>query len=516
MTAAPQTAPPVPLRTDSPEQFATLRELLTTARFDEPTLAARLGVRSLYNVKRITDGREALSGTPDDANAALVRLLIDGERLSASLAARLLGVEALSALESLGVLVPASDDPASLVATVMLYPTQGLWLASDRQPARVAEIEAMAQDYVFSALTDLTERFLDVVPDAPGARVLELCAGTGIAALRAVRRGAAEAWAADITPRCVHFARFNALLNDLGDRVRVVESDAWSTLEGEAFDLVVAHPPYVPALSHRFDFRDGGEDGEQVARRIVDGLGAHLRPGGRFVMTAALSDRRGAPIAQRVREWLGTAGDEFDLVVLENGEYGPMEAYQNVTKGGKGFVDCERWLRHFDSLGVERFALSTVELRRDAAGRAPVTERRPAGKSPDHRAVDWLFRWARRAATSGSTPEARLRGQRPRVAPGARLAVHLESDATGGWFTVGAAVETAWPTHALVKAPPLAPTLLELCDGTRDVAALLQGLRDAGLVDDEVSVADVAHLVEVLAAAAALELSDCPIPPASA
>ena len=97
-------------------------------------------------------------------------------------------------------------------------------------------------------------------------------------------------------------------LNDFGDRVRVVESDAWSTLEGETFDLVVAHPPYVPALSHRFDFRDGGEDGEQVARRIVDGLGAHLRPGGRFVMTAALSDRRGAPIAQRVREWLGAAG----------------------------------------------------------------------------------------------------------------------------------------------------------------------------------------------------------------
>jgi methylase of polypeptide subunit release factors len=516
VTAAPQIVPLVPLRTDSSEEFATLRELLASARYDEPTVAARLGVRSLYNVKRVTDGREALAGTPDDANAALVRLLIDGERLAASLAERLLGVEALSALESLGVLEPASDDPTSLIATVMLYPTQGIWLASDRQPMRAADVDTIRQDYVFSALSDLTERFLDVVPDAPGGRVLEMCAGTGIAALRAVRRGAAEAWAADITPRCVHFARFNALLNGFGDRVRIVESDAWSTLEGETFDLVVAHPPYVPALSHRFDFRDGGADGEQVARRIVGGLGAHLRPGGRFVMTAALSDRRGAPIAQRVREWLGAAGDEFDLVVLENGEYGPMEAYQNVTKGGKDFVDCERWLRHFENLGVERFALSVVELRRDAAGRAPVTERRPAGKSPDHRAVDWVFRWGRRAAASGSTPEARLRGQRPRVAPGARLAVHLESDATGGWFTVGAAVETAWPTHALVKAPPLAPTLLELCDGTRDVVALLQGLRDAGLVANEVSVADVAHLVEVLAAAAALELPDCPIPAAPA
>jgi len=304
-------------------------------------------------------------------------------------------------------------------------------------------------------------------------------------------------------------------LNNLADRVHTVASDVWSSLGDETFDLVVAHPPYVPALSHRFDFRDGGADGEQVARRIVEGLGLHLRPGGRYVMRAALSDRDGAPIAARVREWLGAAGEEFDVVVLEHGEYGPMDAYRNVTKGGKGFVDCERWLRHFDALGVERFAVSVVEMRRDAAGRAPVTERRVAGRAPDHRAVDWVFRWAHRAASKGATPEARLAGQRPRVAPGARLAVHLESDASGAWFNVGAVVETAWPTHAVVKAPPLAPTLLELCDGTRDVSAILEGLREVGLVSDDVTRADVAHLVEVLAAAGALELPDCPIPAAA-
>jgi methylase of polypeptide subunit release factors len=501
-----------PLVLGEPGQFARLRDTLRAVRFDEPTVATRLGVQSLYNVKRIADGRTTLTGVPEDANAALVRLLIDGETVPASLVERLLGVETLAALGALGVVTPASDDPTALVATVMLYPTQGLWLASDRQPMRAGDIDAVARDYVFSALSDLTQRFLDSVPDAPGGRVLEMCAGTGIAALRAVRHGAAEAWANDIAPRCVHFARFNAWLNDLADRVHVVESDAWSALGGETFDLVVAHPPYVPALSHRFDFRDGGADGERVARQIVEGLGAHLRPGGRFVMTAALSDRRGAPIASRVREWLGPGGEAFDIVILENGEYGPMEAYRNVTKGGKDFVDCERWLKHFDSLGVERFALSIVEVRRDAEGRAPVTERRVAGKSPDYRAVDWVFRWARRAATSGATPEERLRGQRPRVAPGARLAVHLESDASGAWFTVGAAIETAWPTHALVKAPPLAPTLLELCDGTRDVPALLDGLRGAGLVSDDVGVNDVAHLVDVFAAAGALELPDCPIP----
>ena len=509
-------APPPPGPPDAPpEAFALLREALAAAKFDEPTISARLGVASLYDVKRLADGRTTLASTPEDANAVLVRLFIDSETLPTRLVERLLRADVLAALHTLGMVAPAAGSDASLAATVLLYPTQGLWLASDRQPMRVADMDLLRQDYVFSALNSLTQQYLDVVPDAPGGRVLELCAGTGVAALRAARGGAAEAWATDIAPRCVEFSRFNAQLNNLADRVHTVASDVWSSLGDETFDLVVAHPPYVPALSHRFDFRDGGADGEQVARRIVEGLGLHLRPGGRYVMRAALSDRDGAPIAARVREWLGAAGEEFDVVVLEHGEYGPMDAYRNVTKGGKGFVDCERWLRHFDALGVERFAVSVVEMRRDAAGRVPVTERRVAGRAPDHRAVDWVFRWAHRAASKGATPEARLAGQRPRVAPGARLAVHLESDASGAWFNVGAVVETAWPTHAVVKAPPLAPTLLELCDGTRDVSAILEGLREVGLVSDDVTRADVAHLVEVLAAAGALELPDCPIPDAA-
>lgn len=506
---------PPPGTLDAPaDAFAMLRDALAAAKFDEPTVSARLGVPSLYDVKRLADGRTTLASPPEDANAVLVRLFIDSETMPTAVVERLLGTDVLAALDALGLVAPAVGVDASLAATAMLYPTQGLWLASDRQPMRAADLALLPQDYVFSALSSLTAQYLDVLPDAPGRRVLELCAGTGVAAVRAARRGAAEAWATDIAPRCVEFIRFNARLNDVADRVRAVESDAWSALGAETFDLVVAHPPYVPALSHRFDFRDGGADGEQVARRLVEDLAAHVRPGGRFVMRAAISNRRGAAIATRVREWLGTGGDAFDMVVLENGVYGPMGAYAAVTKGGKDYVDLERWLRHFDALGVEGFAVCFVEMRRDVAGRAPLTERRVAGRPPDARAIDWVFRWARRVASKGATPEARLAGQRPRVAPGVRVAVHLESDASGAWSNVGAAVETAWPTHNVVQAPPLAPTLLELCDGTRDVPAVLAGLREAGLVSEDVSRADVAHLVEVLAAAGAVELPDCPLPAA--
>lgn len=504
-------SPEFTIRLDPREAFATVRSLLLDARYDEPTVAARLGGSTLVGVPRIVDGRKSLRGPVEDANAALIRLFLDGESLPAALVQQHFGVEAFAACQALALLAPSSDDPTNLAPTVMLVPTRELWLASDLRPVS-ANTENARQDFVFSAINDLTSQFLSVVPDAPGARVIELCAGTGVAALGAAQRGAASVVAGDLVHRCVHFARFNALLNDLADRVSVVQSDAWDALAGETFDLVVAHPPYVAAFSHKFDFRDAGEDGEQVTRRIIEGLSEHVAPGGRVVIRAALSDRRGATIAQRVRQWLGDTADEFDMVQLETSTYGPMEAYRSVANFRTDFVDCERWLRHFDGLGIERFAICALELRRDAYGRAPITERRVLGSAIDHRAMDWHFRWARFVAEAGATAQDRLAGLRPRVAPGVRVAVHLQSDADGSWQTVGAQVETAWPSHGIVKAPALAPTLLELCDGTRDVPALLDGLREAGLINEDVGLSEVAHLVEVLAAAGALSLPTCPIP----
>src|SRR5262245_3836408 len=100
--AGPATVPP-PGVSDAPAAaFAVLREGLAAARFDEPTIAARLGVPSLYDVKRITDGRTTLTGTPEDANAVLVRLMIDSEPLPTSLVERLLGSELVAALHALG------------------------------------------------------------------------------------------------------------------------------------------------------------------------------------------------------------------------------------------------------------------------------------------------------------------------------------------------------------------------------------------------------------------------------
>jgi len=83
-------SPPPPGTLDAPaDAFAILRDALAAAKYDEPTVSARLGVPSLYDVKRLADGRKTLASTPEDANAVLVRLFIDSETLPAAIVERL-------------------------------------------------------------------------------------------------------------------------------------------------------------------------------------------------------------------------------------------------------------------------------------------------------------------------------------------------------------------------------------------------------------------------------------------
>jgi hypothetical protein len=311
----------------------------------------------------------------------------------------------------------------------------------------------------------------------------------------------------------VYYEQWNAALNGFAS-FRAVRSDAWDALAGETFDRVYAHPPYVPALTHVYDYRDAGEDGEHVSRRIVQGLPAHLRPGGRCAMTCALTDRADAPIERRIREWLGDAAAEFDLVLFQRRDWDALHAFHSVTRQKERFAGVEAWLEHFHALRIERFVLCSFELRRDAAGRPPVTVRRRAGSRVDAAAVDYAYRWARRvAAEGGGSAEKRLTGQRPRVVPGAQLRTSRRADERRTWHAVGATVVTDYPVAAAVDVPPAAPKLLELCDGTRDVGALHAALRKAGAVGAEVTAAHVAELVELLLSVGALEVAACPVPP---
>lgn len=80
----------------------------------------------------------------------------------------------------------------------------------------------------------------------PEARVLDLCTGSGLLAVAAARAGAKEVTAVDISRLAVWTARTNAALRRLPVTVR--RGDLGAPVLGQRFDLVLANPPYVPAM----------------------------------------------------------------------------------------------------------------------------------------------------------------------------------------------------------------------------------------------------------------------------
>jgi release factor glutamine methyltransferase len=124
-------------------------------------------------------------------------------------------------------------------------------------------------------------------PLTPGGRVLDLCCGSGVLAVAALRAGAASATAVDLSRRAVLAARLNGLLN--GVRVRARRGDLLAAVPGERYDVIVSNPPYLPAPDRRSRGRrarawDAGRDGRLLLDRICDEVRSHLKPGGALLL----------------------------------------------------------------------------------------------------------------------------------------------------------------------------------------------------------------------------------------
>src|SRR4051812_7020451 len=112
----------------------------------------------------------------------------------------------------------------------------------------------------------------------PDARILELCAGPAFAGIAAARACGGRLTTVDVSRRAVLNARINARLN--GVRIDARRGDLLAAVAGEQFDLILANPPYVPAVQDGDRTTDAGRDGRAVLDRICAEVPGHLRPGG--------------------------------------------------------------------------------------------------------------------------------------------------------------------------------------------------------------------------------------------
>jgi ribosomal protein L3 glutamine methyltransferase len=135
------------------------------------------------------------------------------------------------------------------------------------------------------------EAYSLIPDDGAVTRVLDLCTGSGcLAILAALRFPGAMVDAVDLSKGALGLAASNVADHRLKRRVRPLQGDLFAPVKTRRYDLIIANPPYVdgrgmaglpPECRHepRLAF-DGGKDGLDLVRRIIDGAGRHLNEGG--------------------------------------------------------------------------------------------------------------------------------------------------------------------------------------------------------------------------------------------
>ncbi len=122
-------------------------------------------------------------------------------------------------------------------------------------------------------------------------RILDLCTGSGCIAIACASYfDDAEIDAVDLSIDALNVAQINIENHGLSEQVIPIQSDVFSGIEGQSYDLIVTNPPYVDQQDidslpqeylHEPEMGLGcGDDGLDIVRVILAQSAQHLNEGG--------------------------------------------------------------------------------------------------------------------------------------------------------------------------------------------------------------------------------------------
>lgn len=382
-------------RLESPTIPPDLADCLSAAGFDESYLREKLGISH-----------------PDDVGllnrAAALERLADDTSPAAALA-RIFYLESAEPWSTLRRAVPRADllvrtrllakRGARVHARLRIDAIDGFYVAADRrfESPDLGALGLARGDMVYPVGSDsaILARLV-AVPE--GARVLDLCTGSGVQALAAARRASAVT-AVDVGRRAVAMVRINATLNGVRN-VEALRGDLYAPVAGRRFGAIIANPPFVPAPARGPAYHSGGPLGDRILSRVLQGAEEHLEDGGRLFAVSHLAMREGENVADRVRPWLGSFRGRAAVFLLESGSAVDLAAAQALFALDSGFEsyarEVRRWVSYLRRHDVAVVLFIAVALEKGEGNGLDVVEAfqrtlpLPLSKAPQVMVEEWL------------------------------------------------------------------------------------------------------------------------------
>jgi methylase of polypeptide subunit release factors len=249
-------------------------------------------------------------------------------------------------------------------------------LGSDVRPGPVSSDNVVGIGAAATTLAQATMR-------RPVATALDIGTGRGVQALN-LSRHASHVTATDISARALRMAATTAALNEQNWDLR--QGSLLQSVLGERFDLIVCNPPFIVGPGFTADngglsYRDSGWAGDDVSRRLVCDLPAHLNPGGTAQLLANWAISADESWQDRVGGWLEGSGCDawiWQREVAEPGEYVRLwlrdAGEQPGTDSWKQRYDA--WLDWFAAAGVLAVGMGLVSVK-------STESKRPSGVCED-------------------------------------------------------------------------------------------------------------------------------------
>jgi SAM-dependent methyltransferase len=291
------------LHLDSLQEGRRLRDFFRESGYESPTLTTLLGrVGPPSQHRRDLPLLLHQTREPNRLNT-LVRWFVIGQPVEENLAREVIPEEALRLFLKSGLVTPENG---SLAPAALLLPLDEMLTASDGKP------KGEPRPDLVIGTTPSARALAHFTVSRKVRSALDLCCGCGLHALEMAGHSETVV-AADLNPRALLFAQFNARLNGV-ENIEFAQGDGFAPIEGRCFDLIVSNPPFFLLPPSDLLYRDNPLLLDGFAEKLARQAPHFLNEGGFFQMILEWVEVEGQPWQQRLAAWVSQSGCDVWLI----------------------------------------------------------------------------------------------------------------------------------------------------------------------------------------------------------